>query len=128
MPTKRKKPYKKLTNVQKEFNKGIREQLRESGILPPVKAKLNRKKFLQETFKELDNFQMYDDLPYLVEAIHWMVSRNQEKNITPEQIGVLKMLKIAMTVKSFNEDKLSKGETTYKIDELFKVVEPIKNL
>lgn len=125
----KKKKYKKLTNVEKKFNKEIREKLREDGILPPVKPKLNRKKFSQEVIKEYKGFCGYSDIVHLFEAISWMLPSNIEIRVTPEQIGLVKTLKLALEIKKFKEKKEAEGLDTYKVEELYEeVVKPIKNL
>lgn len=128
----RKKP-KKLTNKEKQVLKGLRAEWREKGILPPVKPKLNRKKFAKEVIKEYeDNFGAYTDIPYLYAAIRWMTPDTEAKirtTVSPEQVGVLKVLKLAMEIKKFEEGVKAKGETKYGVMELYeKVVAPVIKL
>lgn len=121
-----KKKYKKLTNKEKQINKEIRQEMREKGILPPVKPKLNRKKFAKEVREEWDK---NGDMIYLKGALGAMVPTDHSSNISSEQIGVLKLMKIAMEYKKFEEEIKAKGETTYSIGELYKkVIAPILNL
>ncbi|WP_286904434.1 addiction module toxin RelE [Clostridium sp. UBA1652] len=121
--------YKRLTNAEKKFNKDIREQLREDGILPPIKPKLNRKKFSKEVIEEFKEFGSYSDLRSLYEAISWMLPSDIERKVTPEQIGLVKTLKLALEIKKFKEKKEAEGLDTYKVEELYEeVVKPIKNL
>lgn len=121
--------YKRLTNAEKKFNKEIREQLREDGILPPIKPKLNRKKFSKEVIEEFKGFGSYSDLRSLYEAISWMLPSDIERKVTPEQIGLVKTLKLALEIKKFKEKKEAEGLDTYKVEELYEeVVRPIKNL
>jgi hypothetical protein len=125
----KKKKYKRLTNAEKKFNKDIREQLREDGILPPIKPKLNRKKFSKEVIEEFKEFGGYSDLRSLYEAISWMLPSDIERKVTPEQIGLVKTLKLALEIKKFKEKKEAEGLDTYKVEELYEeVVKPIKNL
>lgn len=50
-------------------------------------------------------------------------------NISSEEVGVLKLMKISMEYKKFEEEKKAQGETKYSIGELYeKVVVPILNL
>jgi len=93
------------------------------------KKRLNRKSFLQETFEEFDRLERYTDLSCLYEAVTWMVSRNQDQKITAEQVGVLKMMKIAVAIKDFYDQKNAVGENSYTFDEIYEnAIEPIKNL
>lgn len=120
---------KRMTMAEKKYMAEWRKEMREEGILPPLKKRLDRKGFLQETFEEFDRLERYTDLSCLYEAIFWMVSRNQERKITPEQVGVLKMMRIAVAIKDFYDQKRAAGESTYEIKELYeKVIEPIKTL
>lgn len=124
-----KKKYKKLTYKERQENKEIREELREKGIIPPVKPKLNRRKFAKEVIEE---WQDHGDIFYLPKAVGCMLPSIEIKTkeaISPEQIGILKALKIAMEYKKFVEDLRAKGETKYSVVELYeKVIAPIINL
>ncbi len=52
-----------------------------------------------------------------------------DREVTPEQIGVLKTLKLALEIKKFMEDKRAQGETEYKVEDLYElVVKPVLNL
>lgn len=122
---------KKLTNAQKKFNKEVREELRAKGIMPPVKPKLNRKKFAEEVIPEfIENLEGFDDIRYLYEAIRWMKPNlTINKTITPEQVGVLKLMKLALEIKYFNKRLRDAGEKEYKLMDLYnEVVQPIINL
>ena len=111
-----KKKYKKLTNKEKQMNKEIRQEMREKGIIPPVKTKLNRKKFAKEVREEWDK---NGDAIYLRAALGAMVPSEHSKNISSEQIGVLKLMKISMEYKKFEEEKKAQGETKYSIGESY---------
>lgn len=118
-----------MTIAEKKIKAQVREELREEGLLPPVKKRLDRKRFLQETFEEFDTLERYSDLSCLYEAIAWMVSRQQDRDITAEQIGVLKVMKIAVALKDFYDQKRVDGESNYTLGELYKkVIEPIQSL
>lgn len=130
-----KKWQKKLTNKEKRALKELRTELREKGILPPVKPKLNRNKFAIETVNEFrENFGAFGDIVYLLKAINCMapcvdMNLKPRPKITPEQVGVVKVMKLAMEIKKFEKDIIAKGETKYSVGELYeKVVAPIVNL
>lgn len=124
-----KKKYKKMTAAEKKQRKEIRERMRATGMLPPVKSRLNRKKFLQEAFAAYEELEIYRDTLYLRQAISCMVSRKQEKDITSEQVGVLKVMKLATAIRDFERGKLNAGETSYSFQEFYEqVVQPIKGL
>lgn len=131
-----KKRYKKLTNAEKKLNKETMAKLRNTGVLPPVKPRLNRNKFAKEVIQEYeDAIGNYGDARYLFRAINFMLpmsaisQKGLRIKISPEEIGVLKMLKIAMEIKKFEVDLRAKGEEEYNIMDLFEVaVKPFINL
>lgn len=122
------KKYKKLTRAQKKLNADVKKELIEQGILPPPKPKLNRKKFAKETKEEFENYiGAYTDISYIMEAISWMTAGSTK--VTSEQVGALKILKLAVELKKFKEAKRAQGEVSYKVMDLFKdVVDPILKL
>ncbi|MCT4584039.1 MAG: addiction module toxin RelE [Peptostreptococcaceae bacterium] len=124
------KKYKKLTNKEKELRKQIRQEMREEGLLPPKKQRLNRKKFTQETMEEFkNNFGAFSDLDHLYSAINFMIADTDFEKINLEHIGIVKTLKVALEIKKFMEDKKANGETKYSPVDLYKnVVKPIKDL
>jgi len=128
MATKTAKP-KKLTQREKAFNAQIKKKLQEEGRIPPDKPKLNRKKFAKEVLAEFDgSFGGIADTLYLYKAIGCMVGPNMFE-VTSEQVGVLKTLKIAIETKKFIEALRAEGQTEYTIGEyLNKVVLPITRL
>lgn len=124
MPSK-KKTYKRLTNAEKKMNKLVRKELIEAGVIR-VKPRLNRKKFCDEAEKEfIENFKSYDDIQYLMHAISYMLP--VYGNVKLEEVGVCKVLKIAVALKKFDEEQKEKGETKNKGHEIYeKVVKPIR--
>lgn len=123
------KKYKKLTNREKKLNKEIKDEMRAKGFLSPVKARLNRKKFLLETKKEYDeNIVTFSDLHYLLEAVSWMTPSEIKRKITEEDVGVIKVMKIAVEIKKFKEQKKENGDETYTFGDLFEVINPIKEM
>ena len=124
MPTKK---YKKMTNKEKQHAKEFREEMREIGILPPVKPKLNRRKFANEVLEE---WKKHGDIFYLSRALGCIVPNSGGKTkITPEQIGALKVMKLAMEYKKFEKEVETRGEPSYNAMEFYKtVIAPIINL
>lgn len=124
---------KRLTIREKKDRAEVRKELRAEGILPPIKKKLNRRKFCREVRIEyMDKLNRFEDIKYLYEAISWMLPSSDAKfkfPISSEEIGIAKVLKAAVEIKKFNEEKIAQGEKTYKIDEIYKnIIEPIRNL
>lgn len=127
MATKPKKR-KKMTAREKAERAEIKKELQEKGILPPDKPKLNRKKFGREAWAEFSEVcGDFKGLMDLRDAIGYMVSPDPIK-VTPEEVGVYKLMKIAVEVRKF-KDKLEKeGRTQYTVGELVEVVSPIIRL
>lgn len=122
---------KRLTVKEKKIRAQVRKDLRADGMIPPIKKRLNRRKFVKEVRADYnENIKIYDDIIYLVEAITWMLpSGRYERTISPEEIGIAKVLKMAVEIKKFSKEKIAKGEKKYSIDELYNtVIEPIRNL
>ncbi|WP_113671224.1 hypothetical protein [Vallitalea guaymasensis] len=126
-----KRKYKRMTIKEKEANKRFRAEMREEGVLPPVKPRLNRRKFANEVNKEFEDFSVYENALYITEAIVFMTPSNTgiKKDIDLQEIGVLKMMKIAMEIKKYEENLIKQGETKYNPMDLFEeVVNPIRDL
>lgn len=122
---------KPLTQREKAKRAAIKKKLREDGLFPPVKPRLNRKKFARETWAAFDAF--YKAEPFraevsLLKAIGFMVGPDM-KEVSPEKVGVLKLLKLAVEYNAFLKKLETEGRTTYKIGELIdEVILPITNL
>lgn len=48
--------------------------------------------------------------------------------VTEEQVGVLKLLKTAMEIKKFRKKLKDENRESYKVKELYEVIEPILKL
>lgn len=124
---------KRMTVAEKKMNAKVREELRAAGVIPPVKPKLNRKKFAEEVIKGYqDNLNTYSDIRFLMEGISCMLPSLEprfKRQISSEEVGVLKALKIALGIKAFIEEKKEAGEEKYSPMELYeKVIKPIRKL
>lgn len=124
--TTKKKP---LTLKEKRYRADIKKELQAEGRLPPDKPRLNRKKFAKEVFAEYQaTMTDYDAIHCLHKAIGCMVGPDMQ-NVTEEEVGVLKMLKIAVETKKFMQALSAKDQDTYTIGEyLDEVVRPILKL
>ena len=122
---------KRLTQREKAGRSAIKKQLQKDGLLPPDKPRLNRKKFARETWAEYEEFFQADTIRaefMLIKAIGYMVGPDMEK-VTSEEIGVLKLLKIAVELDRFFKGIEAEGRSTYSLKELAdKVVLPIYKL
>ncbi|EGA94476.1 RelE family Toxin-antitoxin system [ [[Clostridium] symbiosum WAL-14163] len=102
--------------------------MQKEGILPPDKARLNRKKFAREVMAEFGEMDVFAADLYLRRAIGCMVSEDMPR-VSEEQVGVLKLLKIAVETQKFMKALEAEGRTQYTIGEYVdKVVLPIRSL
>jgi len=118
---------KRVTQREKALNAKVKKELQERGVIPPDKPHLNRKKFAEEVKAEWDAAEgpLY---AYIMRALSCMTVPNMRKGYTLEQIGVLKVMKIALETKKF-EESLPEGVHKYNLGEYFdKVVHPIIKL
>lgn len=119
---------KRLTQREKAENAAFKKRMQDKGLLPPDKPRLNRKKFAAEVLAEFDEINVYDSILYLRKAIGCMVGPDMPE-VTSEQVGVLKLLKIAVETRKFMKALSAEGRTQYTIGEYFdKVVLPITRL
>lgn len=124
---------KRLTVREKKYRAELRKDMREKGVLPPVKQKLNRRKFIKDVRTEYaERFNKFEDIIYLYEAINWMLPSGENKYkvpISPEEVGIAKVLKAAVEIKKFSEEKRANGEKEYKLTDLYDaVIKPIRDL
>ena len=119
---------KRLTQREKALRAQAKKRLQEEGCLPPDKPRLNRKKFAKDVRAEWCAAEgpLY---AYVMSSIGWMLPDDKGLlPVTPEQVGVLKLLKIALATKAY-EDALPEGTHKYDaVDFYRKVVEPIIGL
>ena len=100
-------------------------------MLPPDKPRLNQKKFARETWAEFEAFYTSEPIRAelsLIKVIGFMVGPDMKK-VTPEEVGVLKLLKLAVEYNAFLKKLEAEGRTTYNYGELIdNVILPITNL
>lgn len=122
---------KRLTQREKAERRAIKKKLQEDGLLPPDKPRLNRKKFARETWAEYEALYKTDVIRaevMLVKAIDYMVGPDM-KEVSSEEVGVLKLLKLAVEFDKFFKGLEAEGRSTYNLKELVdEVVLPIYKL
>lgn len=119
---------KRLTQREKAENAAFKKRMQDKGLLPPDKPKLNRKKFAAEVLAEFEQMDVIHADFYLRKAIGCMVSPDM-REVTSEEVGVLKLLKIAVETNKFMEALKAEGRSQYTIGEYAdKVVIPIMKL
>ena len=119
---------KRLTQREKAERARIKKKLQEDGVLLPDKPRLNRKKFAREVLAEFGAMDAYSADLYLRQAIGCMVSPDINR-VTEEEVGVLKLLKIAVESERFSKALEAEGRSQYTIGEYAeKVILPILKL
>ena len=112
-------------------NARIKKELQAEGVYPPDKPRLNRRKFAEDVMKEWNDFMLMDLWVRglcLDMAVNHMVSSKMNK-VTPEQVGVLKLLKMAIEMKKFSDELKAEGRMEYTIREYMeRVVLPVIKL
>lgn len=127
MPSKK----KRLTQREKAERAAMKKELQAKGLIPPDKPRLNRGKFARETWAEFE--ALYTSKPLraqllLIRAIGFMVGPDM-RTVTPEEVGVFKLLKLAVEYDAFLNKLEAEGRTKYKIGELVDdVILPVTNL
>lgn len=119
---------KPLTKREKALRAKVRQELKAKGVIPPDKPRLNRKKFANDVREEWKAAEgpLY---AYVMASIGWMLpDESGIFPVTPEQLGVLKLLKIALATKAF-EEALPEDVHKYNfVDFYHEVIEPIIKL
>lgn len=119
---------KRLTKKEIALRAEAKKRLQADGILPPDKPRLNRKKFAREVMAEFGEMDVFAADVYLRKAIGCMVSADMPR-VSEEQVGVLKLLKIAVETQKFMKALEAEGRTQYTIGEYVdKVVSPVRAL
>lgn len=119
---------KRLTKKEIALRAEAKKRLQEEGILPPDKPRLNRKKFAREVFEEFEQMEVFAADLYLRRAIGCMVSADMPR-VSEEQVGVLKLMKLAIETQKFMKALEAEGRTQYTIGEYVdKVVRPVRDL
>lgn len=123
--TAKKKPAKRMTQREKNERARIKKEFQAQGIIPPNKPRLNRKKFAREVWTEFEAMDPVRRNYFLLKAISCMVGPDMQ-NVTPEEVGVIKALKIAVEMGRFSERLEADGRDQYTVGELIdEVVLPI---
>lgn len=122
---------KRLTQREKSERAKAKKWAQENGFLPPDKPRLNRKKFARETWAEFWALRragpVHVDI-LLTEAIGFMAGPDM-KEVSSEQVGVLKLLKMVVEYDAFLKKLETEGRETYTYGELIdEVILPIINL
>jgi len=119
---------KRLTQREKAFRVQAKKELQAEGALPLDKPRLNRKKFAAQVWAEFSEMDVFRADVYLRKAIGCMIGPDMHK-VTEEEVGVCKLLKIAVETDKFMRALEAEGRSQYTIGEYIdNVVLPILKL
>lgn len=119
-----------MTAREKADRARIRKELREEGLLPPIKKPLNRKKFCEEAYEIFQSDYGIDFPIYVYWALAEMLTRMDRTtgNLSLEAVGAAKVLKLAKARMDFEAARRERGESGgYKLGELYEAVKDIYN-
>lgn len=111
---------KRLTQRERAERAAAKKRLQARGVLPPDKPRLNRKKFAQETWAEWTALLAENRLRAAM-ALCRAVSFTTDPElleVTPEQVGILKAMKIAVEYEKFLQKLEAEDRSDYSIGEL----------
>lgn len=121
---------RKMTVREKADRAQIRKELREEGLLPPIKKPLNRKKFCEEARGIFQSDYGIDFPIYVYWAIAEMLGHTDKTTgaLSREAVGAAKVLKLAKARMDFEAARRERGESGgYKLGELYEAVKDIYN-
>jgi len=106
-----------------------------NGKLPPNKMPLNRKRFAMEVLKEF-NSDGFNFSRYSQGFIHGFTAMTPCLHggkiifpVTAEQVGALKVIKIALNWVAYVDEKIANGETKTSLEEIYDtVIKPVIDL
>lgn len=118
-----------MTERERKRRAAVKKQLQKKGVLPPDKPRINRRKYAKETIAEFEETMSGTlDGFWLREAIGMMVSKDMKK-VSDEEMGVLRMLKLAVEYKKFHEKLRAQGRDKYRFEELYnEIYAPVMGL
>ena len=111
---------KRLTQRERAERAAAKKRLQARGVLPPDKPRLNRKKFAQETWAEWTALLAENRLGAtmaLCRAVSFTTAP-ELLEVTPEQVGILKAMKIAVEYEKFLQKLEAEDRSDYSIGEL----------
>ena len=119
---------KRLTQREKAERAALKKKWQAEGLIPPDKPRLNRKKFAREAFDAFYRAEPIRAELSLLKAIGFMVGPDM-KEVSPEEVGVLKLLKLAVEYNAFLKKLEAEGREKYNYGELIdEVILPVTRL
>lgn len=106
------------------------EETDAGGRLPPAgQAKTQPEEYIDEAWAEWNGrgggCYVWD--AYLMEAMGIMLSRTERNSlrVSPEAVGVAKVLKMALRLRQFHEKLKEEGKDRYKVSEQYEYIKDI---
>lgn len=119
---------RRMTQREKDDRARVKKQLQAKGLLPPDKPRLDRRKFAAQVMTEFQAMDAGSAAIWLHWCVGLMVSADMRK-VTPEEVGVLKLLKLAVETEKFMEPLRAEDRGEYDAQEYMeRVVLPIYKL
>ena len=115
---------KRLTQREKAASAAAKKRLQAEGVLPPDKPRLNRRKFAREAWSEYEALYKAEPIRAeiaLIKAICFMVGPDMTA-VSPEEVGILKALKMAVKYDAFLKGLEQEGRGKYSMKELIEEV------
>ena len=111
---------KRLTQRERAERAAAKKRLQARGVLPPDKPRLNRKKFAQETWAEWTALLAENRLGAAMALCREVsfTTAPELLEVTPEQVGILKAMKIAVEYEKFLQKLEAEDRSDYSIGEL----------
>lgn len=115
-----------MTKTERRHRKQIKLELINAGICPPPKKRLNRKKYVDQAWDDY-HAEPLRDSTYLLMAISWLCTHRDRNTgqVSLEAVGAAKVLKLAVAISDFKSECSARGQTTYKINDMYNKLKPI---
>lgn len=128
------KKRRRMTKADIARRARAKKELQAEGIIPPDKPRLNRKKFAREAGKLFNENLTLMDAEYVRRAMVLLCPLDEgsikaTRRFSDQQVGIMKVIRLANDLKRFEKEKIAEGATKYPIDEMIKqVLVPIMKL
>ena len=115
-----------MSNKERKERQRIRKKLREQGVLPPVKPRVNRKKYAEEIMQILhgdDRLSLYE----IASVLRFFLPSSKDGKlldvkITDEQMTALRIIHLANEDKLFKQRLSDQGRSCYNMIEWYNEV------
>ena len=114
--------------AEKDTRHREKRRLQDLGELPPDKPALNRKRFAERVMSEYEAMEPKRLAFYMWKVTRLLVSADMPQ-VSPEQVGMLKLVKAAIELERFESRQVRAGRPRYTKSALYEqVIEPVIKL